>query len=292
MAKLIYTDGDSWTAGDILDPLLEEQGGYHINHPENNPYRLPKVWPGKLASLTGTEVLNEAVAGSSNDGIIRRVYNNIPVLLEKYRPEDLFVIIGWTSPERKDFVFKDPMSGEDSKPWWDTLYPAQDIATIDNKNRRKFQKLYVDCYCHEEEYYSRFILQNVALHSFLEMYKIPHLFFNAFYEDLEKSPDIHPILGAPALYQSIHNFIDIKTKRKLGHEKVLKMENTGRRGIDELFLKVYNEKYKKESFAHFINNIVPSQEERSNFFYQFHPTEASHELWAQEILSDIENSLK
>ena len=42
--------------------------------------------------------------GSSNDGIVRRVLPNVLRLLTQYKPNELFVIIGWSSPERKDFL--------------------------------------------------------------------------------------------------------------------------------------------------------------------------------------------
>ena len=53
--------------------------------------------------MCGIEVKNNSVAGSSNDGIVRRVLDNIPTLLKQYKPEEICVIIGWTSPERKIF---------------------------------------------------------------------------------------------------------------------------------------------------------------------------------------------
>ena len=67
MAKLIYTNGDSWTAGDIVDPKLFGTDNAHVNHPKNKQYRLPRVWPGKLGKLLKTEVINNSVAGASNE---------------------------------------------------------------------------------------------------------------------------------------------------------------------------------------------------------------------------------
>ena len=45
-------------------------------------------------------------AGSSNDGIVRRVTNSVLSNLEEYESDELFYIIGWSSPERKDFYYK------------------------------------------------------------------------------------------------------------------------------------------------------------------------------------------
>ena len=100
MKKLIVCDGDSWTSGDIIDPDLDIT---HVNAKENDNYRLPKVWPHKLGKLLNIDVQNNAIAGSSNDGIVRRVTNsvlsNVDLIVDDpfgYRPEELFYIIGWS----------------------------------------------------------------------------------------------------------------------------------------------------------------------------------------------------
>ena len=64
MKKIILCEGDSWTSGDIINPELETTW---VNHPTNDSYRLPKVWPNKLGELLDIEVLNTANAGCSND---------------------------------------------------------------------------------------------------------------------------------------------------------------------------------------------------------------------------------
>ena len=65
---------------------------------------------GKLLSivpgLEDIEVWNAAVAGCSNDAIVRRVVENTFKLLDDYKPEEIFVVVGWSSPERKDFHYE------------------------------------------------------------------------------------------------------------------------------------------------------------------------------------------
>ena len=77
MKKILLCDGDSWTAGDIVDPDIFGDQLEHVNHPDNRPYRLPKVWPHKLAKLLEVEVENTSVAASSNDAIVRRIVENV-----------------------------------------------------------------------------------------------------------------------------------------------------------------------------------------------------------------------
>ena len=89
--KLILCDGDSWTSGDIINPELELAGKEHpnVNDPSNDDYRLPKVWPHKLGKLLDVDTLNIAMAGSSNDAIVRRTMRKVKELLLDYKPEDL-----------------------------------------------------------------------------------------------------------------------------------------------------------------------------------------------------------
>ena len=175
---IIYCDGDSWTAGDIVDPELFGDDLTKVNDPRNTPYRLSKVWPGMLAY----ETINESEAGSSNDAIVRRVYRNVLNLLKENKPEDLFVIIGWSSPERKDFYY----DGKHTS--WETLYPAQFEQhfhfgdRVAEKDLQTFYKIYLKYFWNQEEYLERYIQQNLSLHHFLLNKGIKHLFFDAFFE--------------------------------------------------------------------------------------------------------------
>ena len=178
---IIYCDGDSWTAGDIVDPELFGDDLTKVNDPLNTPYRLSKVWPGML----DYETINESEAGSSNDAIVRRAYRNVLNLLKENKPEDLFVIIGWSSPERKDFYYHGKHTS------WETLYPAQfeqDFNFHDKaaeKELQKFYKIYLKYFWNQEEYLERYIQQNLSLHHFLLNKGIKHLFFDAFFESKE-----------------------------------------------------------------------------------------------------------
>jgi|TARA_B100000287_G_scaffold430952_1_gene487222 lysophospholipase L1-like esterase len=174
--KLVYCDGDSWTAGDIVDPTLFGDNKAEVHHPDNEQYRLPRVWPHKLGKLLNVKVLNKAFAGSSNDGIVRRVLPNVLKLLTQYKPEQLFVIIGWSSPERKDFFY-------DSE--WKTIYPNEYKSLDENNEIDKFKKIYFKYFWEEEEYTQRYIEQNLLLHNFLVSKNVKHYFFDAFYETRE-----------------------------------------------------------------------------------------------------------
>ena len=70
----------------------------------------------------------------SNDGIFRRTLNQVIKLLEEYKPEDILVVIGWSSPERKDFFYNDGVVHKR----WETLYPAELYQKHISKELQKF----------------------------------------------------------------------------------------------------------------------------------------------------------
>lgn len=209
--KLILCEGDSWTAGDIIDPEIFGDRLDKVNDPRNRPYRLPKVWPHKLGKLLKVDTDNNSESGSSNDGIVRRLLKKIPELLKLYKPKDLFVIIGWSSPERKDFYYKGEWNS------WETLYPAQLTQDFSyDKDLQEFYRIYLEKFWNEEEYIERYIQHNLLIHHFLNSYNIKHIFFDAFYET--KDMGIYDKLNKDNLKQikdiRKNNFID-KTFREV-----------------------------------------------------------------------------
>ena len=244
--KLILCEGDSWTSGDIINPKLNHS---FVNHPDNDSYRLPKVWPYKLGKLLKTNVINNSVAGSSNDAIVRRTIEKVLDLLETNEPDDLFVIIGWSSPERKDFYY-------DGK--WETLYPAQ-LKKRNNEVLDNLWKVYTEHFWNKEEYISRFMNQNLYLHYFLKQHNIKHYFFEAFWE--QKS------------FQGLWYVSDLNRSIK-GQDKT-----------SNEFRKIRDKVFKKVSFRKFImkNYSIKNKE----YFDDGHPTEKSHEMWAGELYKDL-----
>ena len=149
--KLILCEGDSWTAGDMINPNLEITD---VNNSKNDSYRLSKVWPSDLGKLTNIEVKNISRAGSSND-----------YLEQGNNPNDLGVMIGWASPERKDFYYRKP--NEDKFSFWETLYPNQLDQPFDyDKNVKSFYEKYIINFWNPEEYISRYIQQILFMHYF------------------------------------------------------------------------------------------------------------------------------
>lgn len=275
---ILYTNGDSWTAGDIVDPERFGDQLQHVMHPENDSYRLPKVWPHKVGQKLNVEVVNKSYAGASNDRIVRNTVNDILGLLKVYNPGKLFVIIGWSSPERKDFYYRKPnTSGA-----WDCVYPAELQHWKDENDsiRHNFYKSYVTRYWNEEEFLTRHFLNNIFLHTFLTSLGVKHLFFDAFYEDREGvvNPNKHQLYDQPVLINYVENFLNRNDKANL---KYIEIENT----VQE-YLAIYDNFFIKKSFIGLLKELSSEENTRLDSLVDFHPTELGHEKWA-EYISEI-----
>lgn len=176
--KELVVAGDSWTYGsEIRDPKLPES--VKDWDPPNDAYRLPRIWPTKLGKLVNSEnVINLSYPAASNDQIIR---NLVGWLTEKYlhpkkSTKDLFVVVGFTSPERKDFYYRDEKNN-----FWFTMWPMwKHKYPQDNINR--FAELYVKNFYNIEESTHRYLNQIFYLQNLFRQFDIKHLFFQAFYQ--------------------------------------------------------------------------------------------------------------
>jgi len=97
--KLLYTCGDSWTAGDEL-------GDIHKDHQPTIKYY--QSWPWHLAqNLDIPMVINEANGGGSNIRIFRKTNKFMLDWIKKGKnPADVLIIVGWTTPERSEIPYK------------------------------------------------------------------------------------------------------------------------------------------------------------------------------------------
>jgi len=285
--KLILCDGDSWTSGDMINPNLEIT---NVNHSENDDYRLPKVWPSDLGKLTNIEIKNISRAGSSNDGIVRRILDNVNDYLEQgNNSKDLFVIIGWSSPERKDFYYRKP--SRDKLSFWETLYPNQLDQPFDyDKNVKSFYEKYIINFWNPEEYISRYIQQVLFMHYFLSSNNIKHKFFNAFYEEVsgDETPLEKAKSGVGVGMFNENDLMDDLTSQHTIHKSTIKQ-----------FSKIYNKTFIKESFRNYLRTISDNVEDVMNnqiekeYFEKdgHHPNRKGHQLWSRVVFENIKDML-
>ena len=93
MKKALYANGDSFTFGmEIID---------HHDHSEANK---DFAYPATLAEKLGIDTcINAAYVGCGNEFIFRQtIFDLIELEEEGYRPQDVFVVIGWSCVDRTE----------------------------------------------------------------------------------------------------------------------------------------------------------------------------------------------
>jgi hypothetical protein len=284
----IICDGDSWVFGsEIVDPNIiktqpiDKHMGEYDWIEENTPYRLSKIFPTHLAQKLNANLINLAWPADDNGTILNRIISFvISNYISKGIPtNDLFLLVGWSSPERNSFWYKDENNSQKLRIW-----PS--IPNLQIENQKIFWDYYVEYLWNKEEYLPRHITNILQFQNFCKAYNINWLCFNSFYQNVGKSPNewfdiniadeiskldlnLHP-------YQSSHDI-----KRKYYKQEYLSMWNM----IDDVRF------YKKNK----INNTFKSFMESNNkqdVYSGWHPSPSSHEIWAEELCSYIkENNL-
>lgn len=276
--KIILAEGDSWTAGDIVDPnsnLTLAQ----VNEPSNDSYRLPRVWPDKLGKRLRTKVLNNAVAGSSNGAIVQRTICKVRELLETHRPEDIYVIVGWSSPERQDFYYNNP--NDERASHWETLYPAQLNQGFNEPGKLDFYKLYVQYFWNEQEFILRFINHHIELHFFLKSLGIKHTFYNSFYESKAGVADTaHSFM----VTTNIYNIIFETVKDPSYFRDYFSRSNSSY--YHDILKDIYDTNVYSQSFSNFIKSLRPKYN-LDKLIDNFHPSEFSHGMWAKHLAKEL-----
>lgn len=261
--KLIVA-GDSWTYGsEIRDPDLPA----HIKDwdLENDGYRIPRIWPTKLGQKLGArEVINLSYPASSNDRISRVAKNYI---IENHlnggmSASDIFLVIGWTSPERKDFYYKD--HDTDS---WITIWPMWDPG-YRQSTLGEFHKIYVKHMWNQEEYISRYVNQVLDMQNFCKAYGIRYLFFQGFYQHMNRM--IRDWTDRPYAMDSRHA-IDMMTWSLIDGKRFMMKD-------DEI-----------HSFHNYIMHLDRMNGSSLALSGQ-HPSEVAHTWWADRIADYCEEN--
>lgn len=192
--RVLFADGDSWTFGsEIAAPeLLSEDGkgfgqgnrfkdtNITCTHPSNDYYRIPRIWPTILAEKLGVECVNRAWPARSNDTIIA---STLGWIMDNYivpgkDTSELLVVVGWTSPERKNVIVEESNGLPTQYTFWPNMLGTDFYK---GKIGKKYFEFYINHLWHEREYISRFIEQNYTLDLFCKAHGIEYRTFNAFY---------------------------------------------------------------------------------------------------------------
>jgi hypothetical protein len=288
----IITDGDSWVFGcEIVDPILETKYGKNVYrgkydyYEENDEYRIQRIFPTYLGELLNADVTNLAWPADDNGTILNRTITYITneYLAKGKSTDNLFVIVGWSSPERNVFWYKDEDKKVSSR---FRLWP--NVQHFDSPQQEEFWKIYVQYLWNAEEYMPRYVMNVIQLQNFCKAHNIRWMCFNSFYQkpssDIKLWNDlnirnelikVHPG-GGP-----YHNSTDELSKRRYYQFTYINLWDT----IDSIRF------YKKDES----NNTFKSFIESTNVdtvFNGWHPSPESHKQWAIELARYIkENNL-
>jgi hypothetical protein len=285
MSELLVV-GDSWTFGsEIRNPdMSEDIKDWDI---ENNNYRIPKIWPTLLAKKLGYGITNLSYPAASNDRIVRLteswLYENYISINKDTR--DLAVIIGWTSPERKDFFYTDPL--KKGTPNWTTIWPQQGGFDYIQPGMNDIFKLYVTYLWDEREALNRYVHQVTAMENLCKVHNIKLLMFQAFYDNGK---------GIHGANDSIDTFKDYKNPGYINDE--LKKAELGgdhpgwhhhySNEMNKTMWECINQKtFLDQSYFGFLkikglDTTISGQ----------HPNELGHTLWANKLKNYIKKELK
>lgn len=170
---MLYANGCSMTSGEELGGEKYNSDGIKVLDLDV-VYKLKHSWPQQLATLLEMDCFNDAKGGASNDRITRTTIKWTAKYLKSNKPEDLFVVIGWSTPSRIEFRI-------DNR--WMTILPQWEPPMNPMK---KITKFYVDNIYDEICDNSRTIINVLSLQSWLKVNKIPYLFTNTLLLDYKQ----------------------------------------------------------------------------------------------------------
>lgn len=288
----IICDGDSWVFGcEIVGPELAAKfpentyPGAFDYYEENDAYRIPRIFPTHLAKLMDANVTNLAWPADDNGTILNRTMVHISkeYLAKGKSTENLFVIIGWSSPERNVFYYKDT-----EKLFTQRFRLWPQVPHFDSKAQEKFWEIYVEYLWNAEEYMPRFVMNVLQLQNFCNAHNIKWMCFNSFYQT--------PVTN-------VAEWEDLDVKKELenlhsggGPYQLSSDETPSRRYYQFTYSDLWNTVdpvrfYKKDQPKNTFNSFI-KQAGADPVFYGWHPSPESHELWAKELVSYInENKL-
>jgi hypothetical protein len=279
MSKKIICDGDSWVFGsEIADPEISKRYD-NATHPgkydwteENDAYRIPKIFPTHLSNFLNADVINLSWPADDNGTILNRIitYISTNYLAKGLPTDDLFVIVGWSSPERNSFWYKDEKFSSRFRLW-------PQVQHFDAPAQKDFWDLYVTYLWNPEEYLPRYVMNVIQLQNFCEKNKIKWMCFNSFYQTPGKQPwewnDLNIKEELKKLELNGTPYYSTKKNRRDVHNyEYVSLWDT----VDKI--KFYKKDENNNTFKSFME-----QNNNETIYNGWHPSPSSHKLWAEEL---------
>jgi hypothetical protein len=282
----IICDGDSWVFGsEIADPEISKRYDGTV-HPgkydwmeENDEFRVPKRFTTHLAKIMDAEVTNLAWPADDNGTIVNRTitYISSNYLAKGIPTDNLFVIVGWSSPERNHFWYKDDKIDTKFRLW-------PQVQHFDAPQQKEFWDFYVTYLWNPEEYLPRYVMNVLQLQNFCNAHNIKWMCYNSFYQTPGRNPqdwndlDVRNELLPLNLHGSPYQISTTKGRNMYQNEYVSAWDT-----IDPIRF------YKKDQPDNTFKRVM----EKANVepvYYGWHPSPESHKVWAEELKNYIETN--
>lgn len=279
MKYTLICNGDSWTFGcEITDPKLEEKYGdpkvvYRGTYDffeENIPYRSQRIWPTYIKQFIDCETVNLGWPADDNKTILNRTidYISSEYIAKGIPTDNIIVIVGWTSPERNSFWWKD-----DKWDWIFRLWP--NVKHFDRPLQEEFWKIYVENMWTEAEFIPRYIMDNLQLQNFCLVNNIKYLMYDSFYQISGKHVNQWK-MNIDFLIKKMKNY-QYSIDNPESYERIVKMHD---------WANVWNQIkspnfYKKGESGNTFNEFIQSK--LKNPYIGLHPSPEAHLIWAKEL---------
>ena len=285
----IICDGDSWVFGcEIVDPEIQSRfsadvhPGYYDFEAENDAYRIPRIFSTHLAEIMNAKVTNLSWPADDNGSILRRTieYVTSEYLATGRSTDNLLVIVGWSSPERNSFWYKDEKISQPFRLW-------PQVAHFDAPAQQRFWELYVTYLWNPEEYMTRYVFNVLQLQNFCNQHGIKWLCFNSFYQTPKESV-------------AYWNDLDVRSElvqlrgRAGGYQYQQSTDPLHRRGRVNDYVNIWDtidpvRFYRKDQPGSTFKSYV---EDPANLvdpvLCGWHPSPEAHRAWAAELARYIE----
>jgi hypothetical protein len=289
----LLTNGDSWAFGsEIIAPALRKNstqkyhlvnnpiiGDIHCNESRiiNDPYRIANIWPTHLSLALGAKNINIGVGAASNDMIYETTIGWLLTnyIVPKVSTDDLLVVVGWSSPERKTVMVEDYAGKVNKLIFWPTMKETSYYKTDLGK---KYFDFYSRHLWFEREYITRYVEQHYMLFCFCKANNINLVMFDSF-----NSPKTTTISDWD---NSVHEIIN--SWEPLSTDGWLYDDANDKARLLDMWSEIpatamINKNTNPRSFKGYIDQTVALDDRMNNM----HPSELSHKVWAEYVMQYI-----
>lgn len=267
--------GESWAWGyELIDPAIENKPLHTLTYnmvtsrlnqsdffdpyglydkAENTDYRIKNRYAGLLASkLNISKTVDLSHPGVSNEYIERMLMTWLSEegYLTGRDAKDILVFIGWTSPERREFVKRDGKSVHFG-PWNLKFKYGEDY--VDD-----FIKSWVAYFGSEKDSAVRYFMQVIQIQRLLESLNIKYCMHQTFYDNMhwQKLEDMHT---------------RVKTFKSLSKAELSMFDAIN----DNTFI------HKTNTAANYLRT------QKENCYFKEHPNETGHQKLADYFYKEI-----